>query len=315
MATRASVVLVLLITTAVAGCADDSGSTPITTEEALSSGLGIIEGVLVDDRFRPLELTDEPQTEFQAEGFILVQETGDQFQTTANGEFLTPPLEPGRYTLRATVEGHEIPAQRVQVEAGERTEVSLVASRLVSVEDLVLTFDFSMFIPCAIGLVATNWQPNQCTGDLSGDTNRYRFTQDLTGYEAGRFLVTETLLNHEASSETGTFEMQITGTGGGTSFATKFITEGQYDRLVIEKGADPEWVHHATLEHGPWHNDAPTQWVLWNQGRFYEELASTGAPAQSGIGPQFGTKASVLASLMFTGDAQAAQEYCGLCGA
>jgi hypothetical protein len=313
-------VLSVLVAVTFAGCSGDDGPAGLTQEDALASGLGVIEGLLVDDRFRPVELTEGPgRTESQARGFILVQETGDQLRTTVNGEFRSPPLAPATYTLRVQIEGHETVPMTVTVRAGEVTEATVIARRTVGTADLVLTFDFSMFIPCSVGLVATNYQPPQCMADLSGDTNRYRFVQDLTTYTDARYLVTELLLNHEASSESGTYEIQIaaggSGEGAGVSYATKFITQGTYDKTVIERGADPVHTDHgATLTHGPWDNTQPVAWALWNQGRFHEELAATGLPAQSGVGPQFGTKASVIASLLWTDDADAAAAYCAVCG-
>lgn len=174
------VLIALLFTvTGLAGCADGADGpvepTQIDKDDfAFAAGTGAIAGLLVDDRFRPIDLTDDPETDFQAEGFVLLQETGDQVQTTENGEFNFLELEPGTYTLRVTASGHEAVPQKVQVNEGVFSEANLVARRIATAGERVEVTEFNFFIPCSA------YATTDCTFDRSGDSSRNVFTMDMT---------------------------------------------------------------------------------------------------------------------------------------
>lgn len=322
-------VVLLFVAVTLAGCAEEAE--PLDTQQALASGLGGIRGILVDDRFRPLELTDQPRTEFQVDGFIILQETGEQLRTTANGEFESAPLEPGRYTLRFNIDGHEVVPQTVTVAAGEVSETTVVARRTVSSADLIIQDEFAIFIPCTISFIVSPMQAD-CIPDMSEETTRYVFRMELDENDAKRganFLLTEMLLNKDAGNGLdGSYMMQIEGDSaehgdGVTSYnyAVKFINEGKYDRVLLQKGVESEWQEDPLLTYGVWEDTTFVRWRFWGQGWFQQELASTLNPVIQphwsigyGAGVQLGMKATVLASMFFTEDPTIPENFCGLCG-
>jgi hypothetical protein len=81
-----------------AGCAGDGQVVDYENldNNELAEGKGAIAGVLFDDRYRPIHLVPEGEavSEFQADLFILVQETGPQVLTNENGDFAV--LDPGK---------------------------------------------------------------------------------------------------------------------------------------------------------------------------------------------------------------------------
>jgi hypothetical protein len=174
---------------ALAGCSGDGPGPSDPTQPPLQAGKGAIAGLLVDDRFRPIHLTvDAASTEFQARGFVLLQETGAQMQTTPNGEFSFADLDPGAYTLRVTASGHEATPQRVEVRSGEFSEVSVVARRVSSAGGLIISYEYAAFVSCGTNLIVVG-SSFDCTLDQSGDSSREAFTVDYTGYDATYFVM------------------------------------------------------------------------------------------------------------------------------
>jgi hypothetical protein len=174
------VLLTAFASVALAGCAGDSPDTaPVDPSEIdpeqLQAGKGAIAGLLIDDRFRPIQLIDSPTTEFQARGFVLLQETGQESRTTANGEFAFIDLEPGTYTLRVSATGHEAVPSKVVVREGEFAEASIVARRTSSQGSTIVTEEYSAFSPCFINFVALSTTAD-CTLDQSGETFRAGIT-------------------------------------------------------------------------------------------------------------------------------------------
>lgn len=310
----------LFVGATLAGCAGDGEADP-GTGPIQGTAKGVVQGLLVDDRFRPIELTEtRATTDFQAQGFILVQETGDQVRTTSNGEFSTPPLDPGTYTLRFTIAGHEATPQTATVRAGEVTEATVVARRVVSTTDVIIQQEFAVFIPCMVGAVVT--PIGACAlMDLSGDTARYVFRMNISGLQDLTFLVNELLLNKDAGSlMDGTYMMQIEGPNpedGATSynFVAKFIEDGRYDKTIVEKGvADPELQQDPILMYGTWEDEMEwIGWRFWGQGLLRKDLNDAGVPVPYGVGLQLGMKAKVLTSLFFTDDRATVEAYCVLC--
>lgn len=311
--------LVMLLSSAVlSGCVDE-GAEPLEGESALDAGLGVIEGVLLDERFRPIELTERPTTDFQAEGFILVAETGEQLQTNVNGEFASAPLQPGTYTLRPNVAGHEAVAQAVRVEAGEVAQTDIIARRVANLDDLQISWDMAVFIPCNVTILV---QPIQgdCFGDQSGDSTRFSLFQDLSEFEGTRFLLTEFYLNKvNGDPRHGTYQVQITGPaaeGDGVTtynYAIKPFDDGHYDRVLLERGVLSEHQAEPLLTYGTWEEMGEIGWFVSGQGLLRPELQSVGSPFSQGIGPQVGMKAQMLVTLFYTDDRTAAEAFCGLC--
>jgi hypothetical protein len=277
------------------------------------SGKGAMTGLLVDDRFRPLTVGPGALP-----GVILIQETGDELASNENGEFASGPLEPGRYTLRVQITDHEAVPQTFQVRAGEVTELTVIARRVISTDDLVIAQEFAVFIPCMMGAVVT--PIGACAlMDLSGDTARYVFRMNITAFPNLQFMVTELLLNKDAGSlRDGTYMMQIEGPSqdGATSYnyVSKFIEEGAYDKTLLEKGVQNEYQQDPLLNHGVWEGGDWIGWRFWGQGLLRKDLNDAGAPVPYGVGPQLAMKATVLTTLFFATDRAEVEAYCGLCG-
>lgn len=158
---KAVLMSLIMMTVVLAGCADSSGPKENEIvegkigegqrEDALSAGKGALEGLLVDDAFRPLELTDTPQSTYQFSGFLFIQELALQVQTNENGEFTILDVEPGNYRLRPQVDRHDGGTQRITVTAGEFTEVTVQLQRKASSSSTILTEEYTGFTPCGVG--------------------------------------------------------------------------------------------------------------------------------------------------------------------
>lgn len=318
-----------------AGCADGALG-PATADEALTQGYGGIAGLLVDDRFRPLELTTgRGGTEFQAEGFILIQETGDQLRTTPNGEFRSPPLAPGRYMLRFTIAGHEANPQSVEVSAGAVAETTVVARRVVSTTDLIIQQEYGVFIDCILGYVIWGERPGGstfgCVPDLSPDTARNHFYLDVAegGIESeATFMVSEILFDNPAGpGAQGTYRLRVAGfepdvVGFIPTYALLDILEGDYARIFLQRYVESDIRDDAYHEYVTWQEPTQLMWSVFGNGQFYGELKDVADPALGaaglavggGIGAQLGIKGRLLVSLFFTDDASIPESFCGFCG-
>ncbi len=213
---KAALVALLMAALALSGCTDgDSDTTDEPTDNVdresfeLEAGKGAIAGLLVDDRFRPIHLTDDPQTEFQTTGFVLLQETGEQVQTSENGEFTFVNLEPGTYTVRVTAAGHEATPQPIRVDEGVFNDASIIARRVSSDGSTIITQEYTIFSGCSLDLVAVSFANPWCLGDLSNDAGRFDFETNLTAL-AGEVhaMVTEARFNN-----VGYFDVTIRDVG------------------------------------------------------------------------------------------------------
>jgi hypothetical protein len=177
---RLVVVLVVAAAT-LAGCTEPAAGD--SDAPVLEAGRGAIAGLLVDDRYRPLRLTDMPAGEFEARGFILVVETGRQLQTASDGTFTVLDLEPGTYTLRPSVQGHEGSPTKVDVAAGLFTEVDLLVRRLISpAADSVVVHDDTVLITCSVQVLDGHFTIGRlCHGDLSGEPGTNWVDYNYTG--------------------------------------------------------------------------------------------------------------------------------------
>lgn len=99
------VVMVLLL----AGCSGDGGGAP----------LGAIEGLVLDDAYRPVP-----------GALVILQETGRNSTTDAQGQFQFLGLEPSTYSLVVSWRGYESAPQAVTVSAGATVEATLAVDRV-----------------------------------------------------------------------------------------------------------------------------------------------------------------------------------------
>lgn len=236
-------VALMMVAVAFAGCAGDSddetqgsvGGVDTTTE-----GKGAINGLLIDDRYRPLELTDDALSEYQFNGFLLLTETGTQVQTNADGEFSFTNLEPGDYTLRANVDQHEGTPQRVTVKAGEITDAEVIVRRISSESSFVLTEEYSLFIPCAVGVII-NALTFGCL-DSSGDSYRTGPAGlNYTKHADATYMVAEAMMTKDAL-----FSLVVRGADG--RFADADSEGGNYMKAIMENGA----IYDQAMNTDPW---------------------------------------------------------------
>lgn len=231
-------VAIMMVAVAFAGCAsDDAPEETFVDKETfeLESGKGAISGLVVDDRFRPIELGNEANSEFQAIGFVLLQETGEQVSTTENGEFTFVDLDPGRYKIRVQSSAHEAKTTTVEVVAGKFADISIVSQRKVSDTTTILTQEYSVFVDCYIDLPGILWWTElNCFLDMSLDSKRGGFQTDYSAVNNITYMVSEYLFN-----QPGDFGVNV-GYAEGESIEEEWAsttTKGSdYAKLVMATG-------------------------------------------------------------------------------
>lgn len=313
---RALLVAALLLTVALAGCtkdkADDDPKTidgKVGDDFVLGAGFGAITGLLVDDRYRPIHLRAEPAGPAQKEGFILLQETGQQVGTNENGEFTFVDLEPGSYRLRVTAEGHEAVPQTVTVVEGEFAEASLVARRMVSTDGSIVTNEFTVFKACEATLIVIG-SPVPCTADLSGDTDRDSFIANYAEFEDATYMVTEFLAN-----QAGFYEIRLgsNGTigGCGSNYAIDEIVDGRYLKIINKLG-EPREENHLTCGNVAWENDDWFRTILYVDGVGKGILPVFGGGF--GFGVYFAIEGKFIHSVFRGEPEEPIESYCAICG-
>lgn len=283
-----------------AGCNDKGGDVaPPGEDPPLQSGKGAIAGLVVDDVFRPI-----PDA-------LVLASNGMTATSGPSGQFTLVNLEPGSYILRLQVEGHEAAPQTFEVKAGEYTEAEVLARRVLNEGSRIATNEFSVFVPCAAGFIVNGVTAN-CVLDLSGDSFRSSFTSNLTGQENITFMVTEWKFN-----QVGDWNVQIReddgSTAGGERYAVLDIAQGDYARVVLEKGVLNEEAN-AQRNNVPWNNTKPFATGIFLNGQFKQEAqdvydtapmvcsTSTGAGrpvlcTATGLGVTFGVRARIIQSV------------------
>jgi hypothetical protein len=300
-----------LLLVALAGCAGETTQTTTFTDmvrPALAEGKGGILGLLIDDVYRPVP-----------DGLVLLQGAGVTATTDASGQFSMVGLEPGTYILVASAEGHDAAPVNVDVMANQYSEVEVSARRIFSQDGVIITTQYSVFVPCAVSAPAASLNFD-CTGDTSGDTFRSGFTGNYTGYKEATYLITEMRSNHEASPSQGAYKVVVRERGNGDYWASKFITEGNYMKLTMRVGnVSLDDTENRNVE---WKNNKHMETLLFPQGAFKGETQQglgivCGASGQGcfesrGLGPQAGVKATFVQSL-FLGEPEVdIERYCVL---
>lgn len=288
---RVAVLASLVMAVALSGCIGSSEDPAgVDSNESLQEGHGAIRGILVDDRYRPIHLVDgDVQSEFQAPGFILVQELGQEVRTNANGEFEIRNLDPGHYTLRLQSEDHEARTNTVQVAAAEYAETTVEARRIVSDDGAVLVQQHAVFIPCAVWVVVTGMLPD-CTFDQSADAMSPDFMTDLSAHPDLSYVVTEMRANRVDD-----YGIQIRAD---ERFAVAVVTDQDYVRIVNQPGVANEVDVDAALgPNAPFDASEPFQTILFAMGDHHQTVANSGLPGVCcGYGVKLATKANFVQS-------------------
>lgn len=287
----------LLVLVGLAGCADEPAPTSDAPDQPLAAGTGAISGLLVDDAFRPIP-----------DANILVQETGQQVETNANGEFFVGDLQPGTYTLRVNAEGHEAKPETARVDAGEFTEMNILARRVTSLDGATVTQEFTVFLDCAVSLVVA--LPFDCSTDLSGDSHRRDFTVDYTPYGADA----SALVMEMKAAQSKRYEVDIWWPDGDTiPFYANDVFTGDYAHFVLKHG-ETNTEDEAIFTNDPWINEYP----LLTEIIVFGELSEEGGQVEEfflggGVGVHLAVKAQFMHTL-FLGEPEVnVDDYCVLC--
>lgn len=310
--------VLILAAVALAGCsggggggasdqAREGGADPNSVQ--LESGKGAISGLLVDDRFRPIDLTDNPTTEFQTTGFVLLAEEGLQTQTSENGEFSFVNLDPGSYTLRVQADGHETIPHKVTVIEGEYAEATVVARRVSSEGSFILTEEYSGYTPCAASWPLPGGLPDQpppgpgwftsivfnCN-DASGDSFRPG-PSNLTYNELANdttYMIVEMMVEKE-----GNYFLVVRhddGTSGGGDRYGAAVTEGgRYAKVIMQVGE----IYDEEMNANPLDLMKPLAALNFFRGNVEEtdqdDPTSEGSLGQAGV--EYATKTQFMISL------------------
>lgn len=238
-------VAIMLLAVTFAGCADEGGkSSEIVDKESFehAAGKGAIAGLVVDDRFRPIELGETDAGQYQSLGFVLLQETGESVITTENGEFTFVDLVPGEYKIRVQSEDHEGIPIRVTVFEGEFSDVTIQMQRKVSDETTILTQEYSVFVDCYASVPGVFWWTElNCFLDMSLDSKRGGFQTDYTSVQNITYVVTEYLFSQ--AGDYGASVGYATGESIEEEWASASTQGGDYAKIVMgtegyENGTD-----------------------------------------------------------------------------
>ncbi|MEA3202779.1 MAG: Carboxypeptidase regulatory-like domain [Thermoplasmata archaeon] len=303
-------VAALLLCVALAGCGDKAAVTNGTTGlPPLPPDKGAIAGLVIDDVYRPVP-----------KALVLIEKAGLTATSDGEGQFSFVGLEPGAYILKVQADGHAAAPRTVEVVAGQYADAEIQADRLFNSGARIVTTEYSVFVPCAASAVAAT-EVADCTFDQSGDSFRAGFDSNYTGYGNVTYLVTEMLTNHPASASSGAFKVVVREQGNGDYWGSKFITEGNYLKIVMRlntKSADD-----TENRNFNWTNTKTMETVLFPQGAFKSEsqggldaaCANDPAPTKPscfesrGVGAQAGVTAKFVQSLFLGEPALPIESY------
>lgn len=281
---KALVLSALLMTTVLAGCAGSSGgpATETLTKQPLAANKGGIQGLLIDDRYRPV-----------VAGKLFLTPAGLTATTDTLGQFQFVDLDPGTYTIKVDAAGHEAAPVSVDVLVGQYAELEVAARRIFGEGNLILTAQYSAFVPCAADFVANGIVAN-CLLDLSGDTYRPGFTTDSRNLgDNVTYLISEAKINQK-----GNWNIQVRendgSSSGGERYAVASIKDGTYVKITNQYGVANE-EHNGQNNNQPWMNDKPYQTIM-----FYEGAMKGTLPTCCGAGAAVAIKGTFMQS-MFIG--------------
>ncbi len=276
--------------TAISGCVGENCG-----DINLAEGQGAINGLVIDDRYRPL-----------SEARILLLPLGLDTVSNENGEFGFIGLKPGSYTIKVQKEKHEAAPKRIDVVAGEYAEAIMEARRTVSDDSVILTQEYSIFIPCSIDFIV-NGIVSGCGTDLSNDNYRASFTVDYSEILNVTYMVAEMKANQGKG-----YEVQIRHDDGSDSGGERWAVaqfKGDYVRILLER-CDPNGdisicsisEYNGQNNNVPWMNDLPIATILFADHDGREQLQDAGVPLVCcGVGVTIGIRGQFVQSI-FVGE-------------
>ncbi len=293
-------VAAIMASVVLAGCVESDGGEAAGVdavnpdEYQLEIGKGAVAGLLLDDRFRPIHLTEDAQTEFQSNGFILVQETGAQLRTTENGEFQILDVDPGQYTLRLQAEGYEAIPIKVDVEEGVWNEATFSARRVANEQDIIVTQEHAAFASCFTNFVMLSYTTD-CTGDLSGDTDRAAWYPNLSEFNASlHYVIVEILFDKDAPPTTAYDGVAREGPIG-TDYSACLLEDdsGRHCKLhlPIDRESPDPWISGGGCDASPsgpdgfcpYNTSKQLQVIIFGRGYGYQEVKSAYKPVNDAI--------------------------------
>ncbi len=292
MKLQAVLLATMMASVILAGCTDGGGEDApvddvVDTEDYQLGNKGAINGLLVDDRFRPI-----------AGGKVLLQELGQQVTSNENGEFQFLDLEPNTYTVRVTADGHEAAPEKIRVEQGVFSDLSMIARRIINTGGTILTQEFAVFIDCWIPF----WTELNCFLDMSLDSKRAGFTADYTAVDDISYVVSEFLFDKPSG-----YDGDV-GVCNGESFSGWYSTTiyGDYGKLTLTNDLG-EWENRTEDSYLGGHlREQKFCTVVWPHGQLRETV---------GVNLGFGisTRAQILQSVFLGEPDVDLESYCVLC--
>lgn len=287
----------ILAASALAGCGGTVNPPPTTTRPPDNEGA--INGLLIDDRYRPIP-----------DATLFLAPVGLTTTSDLAGQFSFAPLEPGPYSLVVNAAGHEAAPRAVDVVGGQYTEVEAQARRIFSDDGTVITTQYAVFIDCAAEAVIYSVIPERpsCTLDTTGDSARSGFETDL-GSEAKNvtYVVTEFLFNNAGNYGLVIGRQDSTGNFD-TYFAEGDVANGVYKRFQMEPRAIDNRTGETAGRNVRFDLTQPFQTTVFPHAQFYTELheltrqvgEASGNPVCvgdggcNGVGVAIGTKAKIV---------------------
>lgn len=265
-------ILVLALAFLLAGCATTTPE-PASGYAAPAEGTGAIEGLVVQENYRPL-------------AGVLVTLTPGNLTTISNenGEFGFTNLAPGEYTISAGETGHKNDTHQVTVTSGESREDVLILPRVFSSGEFSLYEEYVLYVDCEIHAATSI--------DCGQSPSSKQLELDYLA-EAPTYIVVEA-----SFSTSGTHQLSATQDGNVAS-AQFNGTEGGL--ILMHQATSPAYLFGTNNQF-----DAnKTFYLTW------QPVGAQGGPGFDGVGATIATKADITITLLTSG--LDPEDYCNSC--
>lgn len=248
-----------------AGCGAPADNGGPDEEKPLADNKGGINGLLIDDVYRPIR-----------DAKVILTPVGVTAITNANGEFRFRDLDPVTYTILVEADGHEAAPMSTDVVAGIYVDAHVEARRLLSDGGRVVTLQYSAFIPCAASTPVASTVHGYCFFDGSGDTYRAGLEGlDFKSYnnESLTFMVGEARIN-QPDHYVLVVREDNGQSFGGEEYGRGLTEGGEYARFVLERGAN----YMGTDNSAVWNNTKRMEVILFYYGPGGDEVSGVLTP-------------------------------------